>query len=487
MLVVRFDQFRIIGTGPDRSTYMCPKLDCKAGYHHTKHIHGSTQESKCVYNIAYTSFEEPTIVGGNSAPKYFDSLGSDSDHELLNNPGQNQVSYAACGAGTKELGFRTFYGHMDGRSRSLILADGHVIGVIGDSTTSQKADKAASAHGGQAPDGSQYYSLEETGGFTYVQMDPVDVSEYEGVSMTFWAFFQSTSWEQNDLVRVWATDIEAKQEWSVLRATVAGDSAYAIDDLGGRIAEDRWVEYSGELSGNLPLNGTVSMSFGMYSDSSSVQVWFDHFRIQGLGPERHALFCQPDNCTRGSYRNYVPGSPGSQATCELCPPGSIDDDANPTTACTMCEAGRYSNSTTSCVACPGFPERAISPVGSSKESDCMQTRHISYARHPTLAHNDIIASDAMMVGYTSFEEPMIVLAEPKCTGGCDPICSETGIFDAVLGGRNGITDGYSRSYNISSCELVFHNLILRHCVCAGRTNSRWQNLPVISESATTPT
>ena len=178
--------------------------------------------------------------------------------------------------------------------------------------------------------------------------------------MVFWAFFQSTSWEQNDLVRVWATDIEAKQEWSVLRATVAGDSAYAINDLGGRIAEDRWVEYSGELSGNLPLNGTVSMSFGMYSDSSSVQVWFDHFRIQGLGPERHALFCQPDNCTRGSYRNYVPGSPGSQATCEMCPPGSIDDDANPATACTMCEAGRYSNSTTSCVACPGFPERATS-------------------------------------------------------------------------------------------------------------------------------
>ena len=42
------------------------------------------------------------------------------------------------------------------------MADGDVIGVIGDVTTPQRGDYG---QGGKAPHGSQYYAMEDTGGF----------------------------------------------------------------------------------------------------------------------------------------------------------------------------------------------------------------------------------------------------------------------------------------------------------------------------------
>ena len=44
---------------------------------------GATRKSQCVYIIGYTSFEEPTIVGGTTVPKYVDSLGGDNNHKLI--------------------------------------------------------------------------------------------------------------------------------------------------------------------------------------------------------------------------------------------------------------------------------------------------------------------------------------------------------------------------------------------------------------------
>lgn len=66
--------------------------------------------------------------------------------------------------------------------------------------------KGDAGQGGKAPHGSQYFTLEDTGGFAYVQLDPVAVADYTDLWMTGWAHVEATTWELSDLVKVWATD-----------------------------------------------------------------------------------------------------------------------------------------------------------------------------------------------------------------------------------------------------------------------------------------
>ena len=124
--------------------------------------------------IGYTSFEEPDLVDGNSIPMYIDGDVS-RDHELVNNPGQNPITYAACSRSlrtipdtVRELGFQTF---VEYQRASPGLTDGaDVIGVIGDVSTKMQrawapppgggalAGRARDGHGGgEAPHGDQYY------------------------------------------------------------------------------------------------------------------------------------------------------------------------------------------------------------------------------------------------------------------------------------------------------------------------------------------
>ena len=160
--------------------------------------------------IGYTSFEEPATVVGLQANvavgPYYDRRSGATDHELRNEGGQNPVAYAACSsAGGRELGFRTFYVRTreedDSFSSAPGMMDGARIGVIGDTTTDMHGDNG---QGGPAPDGSQYFALEDTDGFVYVEMDPVAVGDYSGLMMSGWVKIEATSWEEDDRVRIWA-------------------------------------------------------------------------------------------------------------------------------------------------------------------------------------------------------------------------------------------------------------------------------------------
>ena len=199
--------------------------------------------------IGYTSFEEPTLNCQFSYPTsttcsvlmYYDTDGEGNDHYLPDHAGQNIVEYSACsavpdGASLAELGFRTFY-HSNDPDEG--MAGGAKLGVIGDISTPQRGDYS---QGGPAPDGSQYYMMEDTGvhlshflttfvhfcgnfwqlllgfdsfpvgllcisdGFVYVEIDPVDVRDYTGVLMSGWAHIESATWEDTDHLKMWATD-----------------------------------------------------------------------------------------------------------------------------------------------------------------------------------------------------------------------------------------------------------------------------------------
>ena len=92
----------------------------------------------------------------------------DNDHKLVNNALQNFVEFSACTRGSgSELGFRTYYTNTMDQPATGGLADGDVIGVIGDVTTPQRGDYG---QGGKAPHGSQYYAMQDTGG-CYITFD----------------------------------------------------------------------------------------------------------------------------------------------------------------------------------------------------------------------------------------------------------------------------------------------------------------------------
>ena len=104
--------------------------------------------------IGYTSFEEPAVVL--DGPTYRDPTSSAFDHELANLPGQNIVQYQA-GNGT-ELGFRSYFVSMSSNSRSGLTESGNSVGVVGDTSIVE----SRSFDAGLAPDGTQFYMLEDT-------------------------------------------------------------------------------------------------------------------------------------------------------------------------------------------------------------------------------------------------------------------------------------------------------------------------------------
>ena len=73
--------------------------------------------------------------------------------------------------------------------------------------------------GGYAPDGSQYYMMEDTDGFVYVEMDAVEVTDYTNVQMKGWVHVESTTWEETDRLKVWASDTGTFTEVVLLEGT----------------------------------------------------------------------------------------------------------------------------------------------------------------------------------------------------------------------------------------------------------------------------
>eukprot|EP01048_Picozoa_sp_COSAG05_P015644 COSAG05_NODE_1907_length_3849_cov_4.846133_2_plen_742_part_01 len=399
-----FDYFRIMGTGPDRSKLLCSQSSCPNG----TYVSGAAT-GICKRAIGLTSFEEPPMASDSVKP-YVDLLGGDNDHKLVNYALQNVVEFSACARGSgSELGFRTYYTNTMDQPATGGLADGDVIGVIGDVTTPQRGDYG---QGGKAPHGSQYYAMEDTGGFVYVEMDPVDVSDYSDVVATAWVHIDADRWDTDDLLKIWVMDGSSQDETILIKATKLDSDPY--------IKVNTWMEFSTQLYG---LKTTAVMAFGLQSDKGTEEAWFDYMQILGSGPDRVGLLCARDglgSCPNGTQRTYVCGAAADTAVCEPCAKGKADSDSNTVTKCTDCPAGLYSDQIGSlqCKKCPGYPERGVSHVASTTANACEYT-----------------------IGYSSFEETTIVnvsAANVKCSGGCEPICAEDSVFSTALGAKNGV-------------------------------------------------
>lgn len=212
----------------------------------------------------YTSFEEALITNAHPrVTKYFDRLPFTTNHTLTIEQGMNPVGFVACSNGTssRELGFRTFYVNTRGPyatqhgsyyDRTPGMGDGAVLGVIGDTSTPMRGDYG---QGGVAPHGAQYFAVEDTDGFVYVEMDPVVVSAYKHVQMAGWAQVEGTYWQSNDHVKIWASD-ENSPPNNKLEVVLL--DVYDLDDS-KNISENRWVQYSAAL----PNFKSVTMRFGM--------------------------------------------------------------------------------------------------------------------------------------------------------------------------------------------------------------------------------
>ena len=232
----------------------CPSLPTAS----TTSPEGSTSRRDCVSAprvIGFSSFEEATITGGSSVPTYTDPLsGTDTDHWLVSVEGHNPVSYIPCSGPEqrREIGFRMHYFNSDA---SKFLGDAK-IGVIGDASTEMRGD---TNQGGPAPDGTQYLMLENTNeGFVRVELDPVHVADYTSVTMSGWVHVESTIWEAEDRMMIWASDsVNAELE------TVLID-AHDLDDA-ANITENAWREYKSPLGDGYQV---VTMNFGLQTDSS---------------------------------------------------------------------------------------------------------------------------------------------------------------------------------------------------------------------------
>lgn len=295
-------------------------------------------QSADVVLIGYTSFEETTTPAG-IIRNYEDKLDQLTDHELTLNPDQPPVRYNRCANGQAELGYRTFY-----VANSLSISRNTAyrkIGVVGDTSTDNNG-----GGGGVAPDGSQYYMLEDTDGFIYVQMDPVRVVDYTNVAMHAWVHvdapaYSHTRWNDNSRLRVWAQDITSPTASEVVLLDAVGDSESR--EIGPGVTEDEWVEYI-ETIDSL---SDASMSFGMVSEETSLEAWFDYFRIVGNGPDRSALLCDSFDtiaCEEGTSMEYKAGSdtPECITACgaTVWPPGSAQPGGS---MCIACQAGTFKN------------------------------------------------------------------------------------------------------------------------------------------------
>ena len=364
---------------------------------------GSISLSNCTRDrriIGYTSFEEPAIMSSTSVPMYsdHDAAADAEEHVLVTNIGQNPVSYSACSsAGSHtELGFRTFWRRNEDSSPEGITAK---IGVIGDTSTRMRGDYG---QGGSAPDGSQYFMMEDThDGFLFVKVELVEVIEYSSVQMRAWVLLEGTTWSDDDIIKLWASDVSEQEIVLVQGTNIDSAAGVAV----GEVVEDVWKEYTGDVPDDW---SAITMQFGLQADSTSkgasprtqtkhttlvvlmslcpdfefwgTEVWFDYFRVMGFGPDRSALYC--NGCDAGSYRS------AGAITCSTCGAGQYS--AANASACTLCPEGTYMErpGATACTSCLQNPNAEMSsPIGARLPSDC--------------------TARARTIGYTSFEEATV--------------------------------------------------------------------------------
>ena len=95
-------------------------------------------------------------------------------------------------------------------------------------------------------------------------------------TVSFWVHLESTSYEDEDGIRVWVDC--ADDSTMDLLAGVLDDAAHPSSDLDNpdsQLVEDVWVQHTADLGAC----GTATLSFGVQSNSGSEEAWFDYFEF----------------------------------------------------------------------------------------------------------------------------------------------------------------------------------------------------------------
>ena len=196
--------------------------------------------------IGFTSFEEPDLGG-----EYTDTLGSTTNHALINNTGEMPVNYTSVGG---ELGFSSYYTSTGGSG----LADGDFVGVT----------DFAPKFDGNFTDGDQAFQMQDTDGIMVTTLDPVNLTGYTNASISMDLFVMKTGWEPVDVIRAYVT-VDGGKKLDLIDTT-----GRDINDLG---IEDSWKTLVVDLNGYT----TAQLSFMLEANSADETIWIDNIKLEG--------------------------------------------------------------------------------------------------------------------------------------------------------------------------------------------------------------
>ncbi len=206
--------------------------------------------------VAGTSFEEPTVPGG----QYTDMGDASVTHDLVNNAGEPEVDFTTAGG---EIGFDASY--VPYNTPGTGLTDGDFVGV-----TDFTGDVTAYT------DGTSGYQMSDVDGNMIVEFDIVDFAGFSNNVVFVDYFVNGTGWEgdgttnddSNDRIRIYVRDLTNATEIDILN-TEGSD----IDDLN---IEDSWETGSASV----PDNAMVQLVVELRSNSSNETLYLDNVRFE---------------------------------------------------------------------------------------------------------------------------------------------------------------------------------------------------------------
>ena len=205
--------------------------------------------------------------------------------------GHYATNYVAGTNGNAELGFRTFYqscaagesilSRVICTDDSVSTTSGNHVGVIsmynvgptnGNAIPPNYNGWGACNEGGtfgagshRLPHGEQCYMMDNTKGFSWVELDEVSLTRMSNPVASIWVHLESSGYEDSDAIRVWVStrycgDVE-------ILSGVLSDEAHptSLDDNGVpvQIEEDSWQRHQVSLAGC----GSATVKFGAQANN----------------------------------------------------------------------------------------------------------------------------------------------------------------------------------------------------------------------------
>jgi hypothetical protein len=232
--------------------------------------------------IASTSFEEvPGIAPG---PTYTDTLGSTTNHALINNAGQPIVNWSS-GVGQSDLDFSSSW--LTNGDGSAGLTDGQAFGVYNFGT-------------GNVPDGKNAFWMADTEGTGRLTFESVNLAGTVDPMVSIYLRVQSTGYELDDFVHAYVVQDDGLG--NLTEATLLDTRGSDIDSLSIESSGSEYIQYNAALTaGTL---ATLVIDFD--SDVAVENLRIDHVQFTAVPePASLALFALGGLCLacRSTRRN----------------------------------------------------------------------------------------------------------------------------------------------------------------------------------------